>query len=390
MAKNMHTEQRKHILHVIDALTYGGAQELIVLLSKWTPKENFKTTVCVLQPNPELAEEIESSGVRVFCFNRPRPSIVDPLRFVSYFINNVRDIVALCRNEQVSIIQCHLSDAEFIGIFAGFLAGVRRILTMVHYPDLLPPRRPGDPRNFLRRFVTRLLYCRADWIIAVSDDVAAKVKDFTGINPAKIHTIINRIDVDSFRKTSARSGLSETLGISEGGNVIVTVARLMPPKGHIHLIDAMAGLTKKFPGLKLLLAGDGDLKEQLANRCASLGIMEKVRFLGNRSDVAEILRLANIFVLPSLWEGTSLALLEAMAAGKPIVATDIPGNRAVLAAEDSGLLVPPGDAAALEDAILHLLECPEIAGEYGRKALAAVKDRFDIRQSISQLEKLWA
>jgi glycosyltransferase involved in cell wall biosynthesis len=101
------------------------------------------------------------------------------------------------------------------------------------------------------------------------------------------------------------------------------------------------------------------------------------------------LSLADVFVLPSLWEGTSLALLEAMAAGKPIVATDIPGNMAVLGPENGGLLVPPGDSAALADAICYMLNDGKAAGEYGKRADRIAKERFDVRKSIAQLELLW-
>ena len=126
------------------------------------------------------------------------------------------------------------------------------------------------------------------------------------------------------------SGLSEDLGIDRKDRVLTNVGRLRTQKGQTFLLDAMASLVSAFEGIKLLILGEGDLLPTLKRKLEALGLSNRVKFLGNRSDVPDILALTEIFVFPSLWEGTSLALLEAMAAGKPIVATDIPGNRTVL------------------------------------------------------------
>ena len=213
MSWDAQIDRRRHVLHVIDALNYGGAQELLVLLAKWSPKNQYRTTICVLQPNVELKAEIEALGVRVVSFDRPRPSILKPQRFISYFYRNVRDIVSLCSRDHVDVIQCHLPDAEFVGILAGFWTRVDRILTTLHSPKMLPARHGRDPRNFLRRLATRLLYMRVDAIIAVSEDVAVKVRDFVRVNPDKVFTIINGIDVDSFQGTQTQSGSGHETGI---------------------------------------------------------------------------------------------------------------------------------------------------------------------------------
>ncbi len=381
---------RRHVLHLIDALTYGGAQELVVLLSRWAPKGLYKTTVCVLQPNAPLSSRIEQEGGRVILFDRPRPSILKPLHFISYFYRNIRDIVALCKREHVDVIQCHLSDAEFVGIFAGYWAGVERVLTTLHYPDLLPiSRHRLDPRNSLRRLATRFLYRWVNAVIAVSEDVAAKVREFVWVSPDKVFTIINGIDPGPFLMAKPDPDLAKNLGLGAGNRVLLTVARLMPPKGHVYLIEAMGLLVKDYPDIQLLLAGDGDLKEQLKAQCNALGVSDRVHFLGSRTDVSDLLALTDIFVIPSMWEGTSLALLEAMAAEKAIVATDIPGNRAVLVSPKCGVLVPPGDSESLGVAISYLLEHPEVASEYGQTAGRVVRERFDIRKSIAQLQVLW-
>ncbi|MFH0843996.1 MAG: glycosyltransferase family 4 protein [Pseudomonadota bacterium] len=377
------------ILHVIDALNYGGAQRLLVLLAEWTPKETYKTIICALQANQEIKKQIESRGVRVVCFNRPRPRIIDPHLLLGYIYHNVKDIIRICRLEKVHVIHCHLSDAEFIGILAGFLFGAERIISTVHYPNLLPTRRSGDIRNGLRWLATKMIYRWADFIIAVSEDVARQLRKVFGINEQKVRIIVNGIDVESFSRTPVSGELRTALGLGPRDRILTTVARLMPPKGHTYLIAAIPQLIKRFASLKLLLVGDGELKEQLIRQTEDLGLSDAIRFLGNREDVPDILALTEIFVLPSLWEGTSLALLEAMAMAKPIVATNVPGNRAIIEHKKNGYLIPSEDPDSLAEAISYLLEHVDLAARYGKKAYELVRDRFDIRQTVSQLERLW-
>jgi glycosyltransferase involved in cell wall biosynthesis len=378
------------ILHVIDALNYGGAQKLLLLLAQWTPQKLYRTLICSLQENEELKDQFESLNVPVFCFHRPRPSISRPHLFWTYFFRNIRDIMRICRQEKVDVIQCHLSDAEFIGILAARLTGIPRILTTIHYPDLLPTRRIGDFRNFLRWLYTKIIYKWVDCIIAVSEDVSQKLQELFDQKPPKIRVMVNRIDVQSFATTPPSEDLRKSLGLRPENQILTTVARLMPPKGHAYLLEAMHQLVPKFESLKLLLVGDGDLRQPLQEKCAALGLMEHTLFIGSRRDIPAILALTDIFILPSLWEGTSLALLEAMASCKPIVATDIPGNRSVLQHQKNSRLVPPGNAAALADAIAFLLKHPDVGHKLAQNAYELARSRFDIRQSIAELENLWA
>jgi glycosyltransferase involved in cell wall biosynthesis len=163
----------------------------------------------------------------------------------------------------------------------------------------------------------------------------------------------------------------------------------MPPKGHGYLIEAIPCLLESFPNLKLLLAGDGDLRESLKHLSQRLNVDQHISFLGSRNDIAEILAITDVFVLPSVSEGTSMALLEAMSAAKPIVATDIPGNRAILKDKHNCLLVPPGDAEKLAEAIAWLLDHSDMAAGYGKQAYQDVNQSYNIDQTVSRLMALW-
>lgn len=380
---------KRTILHVIDALNVGGAQELLVLLADKTPKSAYQTLVCVIQPDTTIKARIESKGAPVYCFNRPRPSIVSPIDFILYFYKNVRDIISLCRRHKVDVVHCHLSDSEFIGIPAGWLYHADRVISTVHYPALLPERKAGDLRNYLRIGATRMLYHLTDAVVAVSDDVAEQLKSVFHLSPSKIKIIINGIDVEMIHSTLPKPELLPSVWASPGQRLITSVGRLMPPKGHRYLVEAMPCLIRQFGNLKLLLAGDGDLRDSLEKQSKHLKVQGVISFLGSRSDVHDILALTEIFVLPSTSEGTSMALLEAMAAGKPIVATDIPGNRTILKHEYNCLLVPPGNPEKLAEAIAFLLHHPSIAADYGKNAYRDVYRQFDIEQTVKQLMAIW-
>lgn len=381
--------QKKTILHVIDALNIGGAQELLVLLADKTPKSAYQTLVCVIQSDSTLKSRIESKGVSVFCLNRTRPSIYRPAEFIAYFYKNIRDIMFICRQHRVDVLHCHLSDAEFAGIPAGWLYGARRIISTVHYPALLPDRKTGDIRNHLRIALTRLLYRFTTAVVAVSDDVAQQLKSVFRLAPSKIKIIINGIDVEAIRRTLPNYEHLPSPCTQPGLRLITSVGRLMPPKGHGFLVAAMPYLIQKVDNVRLVLAGDGDLRGSLEKLSQDLKVGDVTVFLGSRSDVPDILALSDVFVLPSVSEGTSLALLEAMAASKPIVATDIPGNRAVLRHGHNCLLVPSGNPEKLAEAIVFLLNHPELAVQYGNNAYQDVLRQFNIDETIAQLLALW-
>ncbi len=381
-------EGKKVILHVIDALNIGGAQELLVLLAKKTPPEACRTLVCVLQPDLTIKGRLTDKGAEVFCLMRPRASILSPLRFLKYVSGGLKDIITICRRYKVDVVHCHLSDAEFIGIPAGRLAGVKRVVSTVHYPALLPERAKGSGRNLLRRIATRLLYLLADRVVAVSFDVAAQLERIFHLDPEKIEIIVNGIDVEEIGRVSPDPEILSSIGGRPGERLVLAVGRLMPPKGHRYLIEAMPALAERFK-VRLLLTGDGDLRESLVEEGRSLGVGESISFLGSRDDIPELLAAAEVFVLPSVSEGTSLALLEAMAAAKPIVATDIPGNRGLLRHEHNSLLVPPGDPERLYLAIAALLADPPRAGGYGQNARKDVAGLYHIDKTVEKHLALW-
>lgn len=376
------------VLHLIDSLDCGGAQQLLVELAKATPRDLHPTSVAVIQPTDGLADRLEALGVRVHRLGRERASIVNPLKLLKYFAGTLADVVRLCRREKIAILHCHLSDAEFIGILAGRLARTPHVLDTVHTPMILPKRSRLDPRNLIRSWLAPRVLNLADWVITVSGETADVLADM-GVDREKLRVVENGVAVEDDER-EPDPGLRASLGLDGATPVIASVARLTPVKGHVHLLRAMPAVLAAHPGAKLLLLGEGELRGELEAEIDRLGLAGSVLLLGVRSDVREILRLSDVFVLPSLKEGTSLALLEAMAVARPIVATDIEGNRSLMRHESNCLLVPPADDKALAGALSRLLEDKPLGRALGVRARADMEASHGVKAMLAAYEELWS
>ncbi|MDQ7830680.1 MAG: glycosyltransferase [Desulfovibrionaceae bacterium] len=375
------------VLHVIDALNVGGAQELVLLLARHAPPGQ-RTVVCVLQPDLAMRERLAAAGAEVTALNRARPSILSPLRFLAYFLCGVRDVARLCRRLGAGAVHCHLGDAEIIGILAGRLAGVRTTLVTVHNPILFQKRRTGDPRNFLHRASLTILYRLAWRVVAVSRQTERVLQRELGLTPPRLVCIRNGVDVARLEAAVRSEALRRDCGAGPDDFLIINIGRLEDQKRQDVLLAAMAILSRECPRARLCIAGTGSLEHALARQAKELGVADRVRLLGERSDIPELLGAADMVAVASVWEGTSLSLMESMAAARPIVATDIPGNRELL---DPGqaLLVPAGDVRAMARAMAELAADPAMGRTLGQAAREKARRVFDIRIVAAAYQALW-
>lgn len=377
------------ILHIIDSLEYGGAQKLLLLLTKYIPRDQYNFYIVVLQDKVQLSHKFLKQNANLVLFKRSRPSILKLHKFLQYVFMNLRDIIKLCLAEKVDIIHCHLSDAEFLGVIASMLLDLRKVYITIHVSRLFPPHSQKDPRLFLRKWVMRLLYKYVAGIICVSNQVKEEVVKITKVPRNKVHTIVNAVETSIFSDKPDVTKLKQELKLDQSIRILLHIGRLNEAKGQIYLLRAVKKLVQKFPSLKLLMVGEGELKEPLVKETIDLGIENQVLFLGVRDDIPELLSLAQIFVFPSLHEGTPLSLIEAMAAGKGIVATNIPPHKVLLKDGESALLVPPADADSLAEAIERLLNSPELSSSLGAMAQKVAKERYDISVMVEELIKIW-
>jgi glycosyltransferase involved in cell wall biosynthesis len=240
-----------------------------------------------------------------------------------------------------------------------------------------------------RRHICRVLARFTDLSIAVSQGVKDYLLQEIGLNPAKIRVVPNGVDVAAIDAARPGPEVRRELGLPEGVPLIGLVGRLDHwGKGHKELLTAMAQLRDRHP-VHALMVGGGRRMDEVKALTASLGLAGQVHFLGNRRDVPDLLNALDIFVLPSYSEGVSLALLEAMAAGLPVIATAVGGLPEVVTDGETGLLIPPRDAGALAAALARLLADPAWAQPLGAKARQHVRENYSLDRLGREINEIY-
>jgi glycosyltransferase involved in cell wall biosynthesis len=243
--------------------------------------------------------------------------------------------------------------------------------------------------KFHRRVWNFLLGWASDRVLVGSVQVWQDVRRYDGVPAGRLLLMPYGISLADLNPPLSRKEARERLGLSAGGLVIGAVGRIEEQKGHTHLLAALPELQRQIPGLVVLLVGEGRRREDLRRQVRGLGLENTVRFLGTRRDLAEIFRALDIFVHPSLWEGLPLALLKAMGAGLPVVATRVSGSREAIVDGVNGYLVAPGDPEALARAILELHRHPEVRRRLGEAARRTVVAQYSVDAMLQSLGELY-
>jgi len=363
------------VLHVCDKFGVRGSSIHGVsrLFSWWFPRYDrtrFDVSLCGVKHEEPATRWLGEQGIGVHHLGRGR---FDP--------RIVLDVASLARRLSARILHVHGYAAADFGRVAARLAGARLVLHE-HFAD------PALPRY--QAVADRLLAPWTDAAIAVSRSTRAFLVNERHVPQDKVRLIWNGAPLDEFAPVPRERalGVRRELGIAEDALVVGTIGRLNEQKGHRFLVEAAARLVHRVPGLRVLIAGDGDLGPDLRRQAAELGVADAVLFPGHRSDVPDLLGAIDVFCLSSLYEGTPLALFEAMAAGKPVVSTAVDGCREVLEEDAIGLLVAPADPGALADALERVLVTPSLRQDLARRALAASR-RYDVRACVDQMQQLY-
>lgn len=400
----------RKIVFIADSIANleSGAEKQIYELAKRLDKGKFSITLasldCIGTPP---RKEIEAAGCRLEIFKVKKiygfSGLIQGMRFYQFL-----------RSEKVDILQTYHFSSDIWGTFWAKLAGVKVIISN--------RRDMGFWRKGHHVLAYKLINRWVSKIVVVAEAVKKMVTETEGVPEEKIEVIYNGVELieeinfnandrglyADDRKWNPRqsaldsrpSALKEHInsqhdyrvefGISPSDIVILHTANLRPVKGHSCLLQALSLVIARFPNTKLLLIGDGGtLKEELQVQAQALGIEKNVLFLGIRKDVRMILPIADICVLPSLSEGMSNAILEYMAAGKAVVATNVGGNPELVENGGNGILVEKENVKQLQSALMALIEDPDLRKKMGERALKRIKDLFTMETMVNKYEYLF-
>ncbi len=373
------TRGRLRVLYLIESLGRGGAEQSLLNTLRALDRERFEVAVCHLYPAADLGTELSALGVPVWSLG---------LQTIRDLPSGLPRLASRVRAYRPQILHTHLFAANLLGRLVGRLTRVPAIMTTVHYTD----HEPGDWTTYSRKrhlidFLT--VHPGSDRIIAVSEAVARSTRRRLGVR--RVVVIPNAVDVARFDPPAASSAqaVRADLGCYSGEVLLLTVGRLHPQKGHRYAILALRRLEELGINARLIVVGEGPLEAELQAFAETQGVADRVRLLGSRDDVPRLLSAADVFVFPSLGEGQGLALVEAMAAGKPCVASNIPAIAEMVTDGQTGLLVPPGDVDALTARLAALCRDPLWRARIGAAARAHVAARYDVGVVAHQLQRVY-
>jgi L-malate glycosyltransferase len=352
----------------------GGTQRHLQQVVTLLDPARFHVEVLTLRPGGEVEDELRAGGVSVRSFSvGARLSSARTLRAI---VTAARAL----RRGRIDVVHGYQWRPALVGALAGRLAGV---------PMRLASKRSltGEDRQAGRAW--RHIARQVDTVIVNAD--ALRVEGEQRGMRCRWALLPNGVDTEHFRLAPPHPAARAALGLDPQRPVVGTIGRLEDRKGHDQLLRAAGTMLARGNGRRpqIVIVGDGPLREELQAQAQSLGVADSVRFVGTVSDVRPSLEAMDVFVLPSHAEGMSNALMEAMAAARPVVATAVGGNTEVVVDGKTGVLIPPADPRAIADAIAALLRDPDRAAGLGAAAREFVTRRFGARARVAELERLY-
>ena len=384
------------VAHVVLNLKVGGLERVVVNLVRGLRQTRYRSIVCILEEAGEFATEVESLGAQIQLFGK-KPGID---------WRCIWKLAQFLRREHVDIVHTHNMAPHFHGLAAAILAGVPVRTHTKHGRDNPTNQRSVRLNHFLSRFT--------HMIVPVSDNAAEVVRQIEKVSSRKVQRIWNGVDTGLY-KPEVRAASNETPSPATQKSevrspVIGTVARLSSEKDQKTMLQAFKLVLDQWgqtadsplssdvqpltsdplPHPRLVIVGDGPCLAELRNEAKRLDITGQVDFLGARSDIPELLNSFTIFTLSSITEGISMTILEAMACGLPVVATDAGGNREIVQPPQCGLIVPAYDPQALAAAYLELIRDPAQRAQMGVTGRHRVIEYFSLQSMVEQYAKLYA
>ncbi len=343
-----------HVGMVLTTLGHGGVPEVVYQLMRGLPTDRFCAHLCVLKREedasnvcPERAERFSAAGLDVsFAHDSSRK------------IETVASVADWIADRGIALLHTHSNRPNVVGRMAGALFRSQGLAVVAHYHNQYDDKWERDPAMLS---LERRLVASTDAMIAVSESVRRHVADNIGVDEQRIDVIPNGVDASAFTGVD-RSDARRALLLDATRPVVGLIGRITEQKGQDDFVEAALAIAVERPEPLFVMVGfaeDAELQQRLRQKIAVFGLSDRIRFLGNRDDMASVYAALDLLVAPSRWEGFGMMLIEAMAAGRPIVATRVGAIPEIVRDGRTGVLVEPRDAQALARAITGMLDDPQ-------------------------------
>jgi glycosyltransferase involved in cell wall biosynthesis len=366
------TRRPLRILYTVNRMDVGGSQTHLLQVLRLLDRERFAPALCCLTGAGALLDEARATGVQVY------DGGLASLKSAGALAALLR-LRALMKRESFAIVHNYLLRANIVGGIAARLAGV---------PVVLASKRGCHERRGWELVGARLGNALSDCVTTNAEAVRDFVADNESCRREKMIVIPSGIDTERFQPLPP-GDWKTPLGLDATRPVVGVVTRMRTRKGVEEFLRAVIEVRRRIAGVQVVIVGEVDLDQDLRDVVGAGGMADDLHLLGRRSDMPAVLSAFDLFVLSSHDEGMSNAILEAMAMGKPVVATDVGGTGEVVRHGESGLLVPPREVAPLADAIVAVLSDSPRAGAMGKKGREIVVRGFSSRSMVAQMEQLY-
>jgi glycosyltransferase involved in cell wall biosynthesis len=387
---NRHSNKYR-ILFFSVALAAGGEQKQLAQILKNLDRRVYEPVVCCIRPLKQIDEDIRGLGIPTLSLGIQNHWNLPPI---------IRGIRRVIKEYDIDLVQLGIFGSDFQGLLAAISMGTPSVMILQSMFDL-PARAQAEKSSGFA------WYCKWRGIYAAHAILARMPKiHYVALSEAVKQSAIRELRLPEKRVTVVPLGLApgkfnvkispeavarikSQLLTADAYPVLLNVGRLSAVKGQRDLLEAMPEIIKRFPRARLLIAGDGPLLTELKRLRDHLNLKKEVLLLGHRDDVSALLGVSNMFVFSSYYEGLPGAVIEAMAAGKPVVAFDIPSLREIVKDGETGILVPERNISKFAQSVIRLAELPDIARDMGERGRQMVQTKYDIHQNIKELEAVF-
>lgn len=365
---------RPNVCVLTESFSHGGTERQFTELVTRLDRQKYNVRLACLNRAGPLYEQVRAAGLPVAEF---------PLRgwLNGKTARSAWEWVRLLRLEKIDLV--HTFDL-YTDIFSAPLArfgGVPVLITSLR--QMMSAYSPRQRRALRRSFQL------SDCVIANSQRVGDSLVADEGLSAARVRVLYNGVDLERFHPNGSRLSARERLGWGRDGLLVGVICNLRPEKDHRTLLDAVPQVVRRAPRVHFLIVGTGSLEGHLRRYAEQKQLLSHVSFLGDRSDIPEILEAVDLAVLPTLLESMPNVVLEAMSAGRPIIASDVGGCRELIGTGRTGMLVPPRDPRILAEEIVRLLEQPSLREEMGQAARRRAEEKFDFSRAVKHLEEIY-